>query len=95
MAKRPPSSCTIGRRSGGITGTASSTMPIGELILRPSSSSRLNAEMTLSRLIAFALRWPLAVTMISLRNSSSASMSMREMRSLIASAPMPPAKYSS
>jgi hypothetical protein len=31
VAKRPPSSCTIGRRSGGITGTQSSTMPIGRV----------------------------------------------------------------
>ena len=32
VAKRPPSSCTIGRRSGGMTGTASSTMPCGLLV---------------------------------------------------------------
>ena len=70
-------------------------MPIGELILRSSSSTRLNAEMTFRRLIAFALRWPFDVRMVSLRNCSSASMSMREMRSLMASAPMPPEKYSS
>ena len=69
-------------------------MPIGELTLRPFSSTRLNAEITLRRLIAFALRWPLEVAMVSLRNASSASMSMREMRSLTDSAPMPPAKYS-
>jgi hypothetical protein len=31
VAKRPPSSCTIGRRSGGMTGTASRTMPEGWL----------------------------------------------------------------
>ena len=32
VAKRPPSSCTIGRSSGGITGTQSSTMPSGEFV---------------------------------------------------------------
>ena len=69
-------------------------MPIGELIVRPSWSVRLNAEITFRRLIALAFRWPLAVAMISLRFSSSAFMSRREMRSLIASAPMPPVKYS-
>src|SRR6185437_15673449 len=43
VAKRPPSSCTIGRRSGGMTGTQSSTMPMGLLrVLR-------NADTTFSR----------------------------------------------
>jgi hypothetical protein len=53
VAKRPPSSCTIGRRSGGMTGTQSSTMPSGELrVFR-------NAATTLSRLSARIFRWPL------------------------------------
>src|SRR6185369_759259 len=43
VAKRPPSSCTIGRRSGGMTGTQSSTMPVGEFFVVR------NAETTLSR----------------------------------------------
>ena len=61
---------------------------------RPSASRRLNAETTLSRLMALALRWPLAVSMTSRRKTSSASRSRRAMRSLTASAPMPPVKYS-
>ena len=82
MAKRPPSSWTIGRRSGGITGTASRTIPFGELIVRPSSSVRLNAEMTLRRLMAFALRWPFEVAIVSLRDCSSSRMSRREIELL-------------
>ena len=59
VAKRPPSSCTIGRRSGGMTGTQSSTMPMGELrVCR-------NAATTLSRLRARSLRWPLPLRMVS------------------------------
>ena len=77
-----------------MTGTASSTIPIGELIFRPSWSTRLNAEMTLSRLIAFALRWPLAVAMTSLRLCSSSRRSRREISYFTASAPIPPTKYS-
>ena len=50
-----------------MTGTASSTMPIGLLTWWSWSSRRLNAEMTLRRLIALALRCPLAVAMTSLR----------------------------
>src|ERR1700753_2042217 len=53
VANRPPSSWTIGRRSGGITGMQSRTMPIGEFrVLR-------NAETTLSRLRGRAFLWPL------------------------------------
>ena len=59
VANRPPSSCTIGRRSGGITGTQSSTMPVGAfLVVR-------KAETTLSRFRARVLRWPLPVWMVS------------------------------
>ena len=35
MAKRPPSSCTIGRSSGGITGTTSRIIARGSLTRRP------------------------------------------------------------
>ena len=44
MAKRPPSSCTIGRSSGGITGTTSRIMARGSLTRRPCSSRRLKAD---------------------------------------------------
>ena len=62
VANRPPSSWTIGRRSGGITGMQSSTMPIGELVVFR------NAETTLSRLRARAFFWPLPERMISRRS---------------------------
>ena len=86
VANRPPSSCTIGRRSGGITGMQSSTMPIG--LLRVDR----NAETTFSRLSARALRWPLPVRMVSRRLRASASRSKLASRSWIAWAPMPPRK---
>ena len=59
MANRPPSSCTIGRSSGGITGTASSTMPIGEL------PDCWNAATTLRRLRARSFFCPLPFLMTS------------------------------
>src|SRR5699024_1620689 len=78
-----PSSCTIGRRSGGITGTQSSTMPSGELVVVR------KAETTLSRLSARAFFWPLPVAMTSRRASASASRSKSRRRCWSASAPMP------
>jgi hypothetical protein len=57
VAKRPPSSWTIGRSSGGITGTTSRIIALGSLIRRPCSSRRLNEATIFSRLIAFCLRW--------------------------------------
>ena len=59
MAKRPPSSWTIGRSSGGMTGTASRTIWSGRL------PDWMNAETTFSRLTARACFWPLAVLMVS------------------------------
>ena len=88
VAKRPPSSWTIGRSSGGITGTASRTMPIGELPVC------WNAATTLSRLSARSFFWPLPLRMVSRRISASASMSKFSMSFLIDSAPMAPLKYS-
>ncbi|MPM33219.1 hypothetical protein SDC9_79788 [bioreactor metagenome] len=82
VAKRPPSSCTIGRRSGGMTGTAFSTMPSGEL---PVSRK---ARTTLRRLSARVLRWPLPLRMISRSESASAARSKLSRRFWIASAPM-------
>ena len=59
MAKRPPSSWTIGRSSGGITGTASSTIHSGRFFeLR-------NADTTFRRLIALFCFWPLEVLIVS------------------------------
>ena len=69
VANRPPSSCTIGRRSGGITGTASSTMPAG--VDLPS----MKFETTFRRLIAFRRFVPLPFSMMSRRNADSASTS--------------------
>ena len=57
VAKRPPSSCTIGRSSGGITGTTSRIMARGSLTRRPLSSRRLKAATIFRRLMAFCLRW--------------------------------------
>ena len=71
-----------------MTGTQSSTMPIGLLrVLR-------NAETTLSRLSARVFFWPLPVRMVSRSDSASASRSKSARRFWIASAPMPPSKYS-
>ena len=70
-----------------MTGTASSTMPIGEL---PFSRKALT---TLRRLRARVLRWPLPVRMISRSFSDSAARSKVSRRRLMASAPMKPSKY--
>ena len=52
MAKRPPSSCTIGRRSGGSTGSTVRTIHCGLLPdLRSASTTR-------RRLVAFLRCWP-------------------------------------
>ena len=69
-----------------MTGTQSSTMPSGELVVD------WNAATTFSRLIARILRWPLPFLMVSRRMSASASMSKSAMIFLSASAPMPPWK---
>ena len=59
MAKRPPSSCTIGRSSGGITGTASRIIHSGLF------SEVTNAETTFSRLIARCCFCPFEVLIVS------------------------------
>ncbi len=69
VANRPPSSCTIGRRLGGMTGTASSTIPSGEFLVP------MKWLTTFSRLIAFWRRVPLVVLIWSARNSPSAGRS--------------------
>ena len=70
-----------------MTGTQSSTMPLGSLVVV------MNAVTTLSRLSARVLRWPLPVATISRRSSASASRSKLARRAWIAAAPMPPEKY--
>ena len=59
----------MGRRSGGITGTASSTMPTG--LDLPSTK----LDTTFRRLMAFRRFVPLPFSMMSRRNSASASVS--------------------
>ncbi len=87
MAKRPPSSCTIGRSSGGITGTASRTIHSGRF------SDLMKALTTFRRLIARCCRCPFEVRIVSRSESASATRSRSLSRSRIASAPMPPRKY--
>ena len=86
VAKRPPSSWTIGRSSGGMTGMQSRTMPAGSL------PDRRNAATTLSRLRARSFFCPLPSRIVSRRLSASASRSKLRMSVWIASAPMPPVK---
>ena len=88
MANRPPSSWTIGRSSGGITGTQSSTIHSGLL------AEFRNAEATLSRFTARACFWPFEVLIVCSSSSHSASRLTWSSRSRIDSAPMPPRKYS-
>ena len=88
MANRPPSSCTIGRSSGGITGTVSSTIHSGRF------SDLVKADTTFRRLIARACFWPFEVLIVSRSDAASASRSRDRSSSRIASAPMPPVKNS-
>ena len=69
-----------------MTGMQSSTMPIG--LFRVDR----NADTTLSRLSARALRWPLPLRMVSRRLAASFSRSKLASRSWMAWAPMPPRK---
>ncbi|CPU67738.1 Uncharacterised protein [Mycobacteroides abscessus] len=69
-----------------MTGTASSTMPVGEFVVVR------NALTTLSRLRARVLRWPLPERMVSRRDSASASRSKSWRRFWIAAAPIEPSK---
>ncbi len=86
MAKRPPSSCTIGRSSGGITGIASMIIHSGRF------SDVMNALTTFRRLIARCCFWPFDVLIVSRRLPASFTRSRSLSRSRIASAPMPPRK---
>src|SRR6476661_3537166 len=83
VAKRPPSSCTIGRRSGGITGSMVRIIHSGLLpLLRKFSTTR-------SRLVAFLRRWPWVVCTSACKSSAIFSRStVRTIRSRIAPAPI-------
>ena len=87
VAKRPPSNWTIGRISGGITGTASRTIHSGRF------PDRRKASTTSNRLIFLAFFWPLAFLRLFLSSSASASKSISARSSLIASAPIPTRKF--
>ncbi len=69
-----------------MTGTASRTMPSGELLVVR------NALTTLSRLRARVLRWPLPFLIVSRSDSDSASRSNACRRFWIAAAPIEPSK---
>jgi len=83
VAKRPPSSWTIGRRSGGMTGMTDMIIHSGRLPLRRKASIRR------SRLIAFLRRWPELVRTSLCSRWARSSSSMRTISSRTASAPMP------
>ena len=83
VAKRPPSSWTIGRRSGGMTGRTDRIIQSGRV------PQRRNASMRRSRLMAFLRRWPELVRTSTWSERASSSRSIRLMISRTASAPMP------
>ena len=83
MAKRPPSNCTMGRRSGGSTGRARKTIHSGLLPdLRSDSTTR-------SRFMARLRRWPELEATSACSRSLSPFRSTRFSSSKTASAPMP------
>ena len=86
MAKRPPSSWTIGRSSGGMTGRTERIIHSGRV------PERRKASIRRSRLIAFLRRWPEVVRTSTWRERPSSSRSIRVMMSRTASAPMPAQK---
>ena len=83
VAKRPPSSCTMGRRSGGITGIASRIIHSGRF---PDSR---NASTTSRRLIILARFCPEDSFKPSFSSTASFSRSMASSSSLMDSAPIP------
>ncbi len=86
VANRPPSSCTIGRSSGGITGITSRIIHSGRF------PELRNASTTSRRRTALIRRCPVE-SRISARSSSlSFSRSMSSSRRLTASAPIPAVK---
>ena len=89
VAKRPPSSCTMGRISGGMTGSTSMTIHSGLL------PDRRKASTTSSRLTTRAFFWPEVVLSSAWSCSLSCSRSICCSSSFTASAPMPARKSSS
>ena len=83
VAKRPPSSSTIGLKSGGMTGSASRIIHSGLLPLS------LKASTTSRRLVILTLFCPVAPTSSSLSSFEIFSGSTSIKSSLIASAPIP------
>ena len=83
VAKRPPSSWTIGRRSGGMTGRTDRIIHSGRVPERRKASIRRR------RLIAFLRRWPELVRTSTWSWRPRVSRSIRLMMSRTASAPMP------
>ena len=89
VAKRPPSSCTIGRISGGMTGTTSMIIHSGRLCDRRKDST------TSSRLMMRRRFWPEASRSSAVSSLESWSRSSSASSSLMDSAPMPARKSSS
>ncbi len=83
VAKRPPSNCTIGRISGGITGITVMIIHSGLFL------EMRNASTTSSLLIILARFWPLESFNSFLKIPDSASRSMAFKSSSTASAPIP------
>ncbi|GFI37944.1 hypothetical protein IMSAGC015_02133 [Lachnospiraceae bacterium] len=86
VAKRPPSSCTIGRRSGGITGILFMIIHSG---LFPDSRK---ASTTSRRFTILARFWPVAPFKPSCSSLYSLSRSMASKSSCMDSAPIPTRK---
>ena len=83
VANRPPSSCTMGRRSGGMTGSTSRIMDLAaDLLFRKSSA-------TWSLLMSFRFFWPVLSETSSRRAAPSWSRSICSSRAWTPSAPMP------
>ncbi len=83
VAKRPPSSCTIGRRSGGMTGR------VDRIIHSGRAPDLRKASIRRRRLIAFLRRWPEVWRISTCSCWARSSRSSCSMIFLIASAPMP------
>ncbi len=89
VANLPPSSCTIGRKSGGMTGMQSSIIHSG---LLPES---LKASTTSSLFKMRTRFWPVAVLSSSLSSCEVSSRSISSRSFFMVSAPMPASKSSS
>ena len=86
VANLPPSSGTIGRSSGGITGSTSRIIHSGRALFF------LNASRSASFFVAASFFWPFELLTISRVAFASASISILESNSLITSAPIPALK---